>query len=179
VAERKVRTLLRAGAAVTVVSPKISSGLHRRHTRSEIQWVARNFRPGDLRGAALALAATDDEQVQDSIMREAGRRGVPVNLADRAEGSDFLVPAVLSKGEVQIAISTSGASPALARTLRLQLENALAKVPESLADLRRLRGELKEQTPSAPARAKALRKAARAALKKGRLARTQPGVPKS
>lgn len=176
VAERKVRTLLRAGATVTLVSPEISAGLSRLLARLGVKWTARNYRHGDLLGAYLVFAATDNAQVQESIRGEAEQLGVPVNLADRVEGSSFLVPAVIAKGDVQIAISTSGSSPALARMLRRKLEQTLAKIPESLAELRRLRRVLKEENSSGRQRARALRQAARAMLSKGRPLRTKPGV---
>jgi siroheme synthase-like protein len=126
VALRKTRGLLDAGARVTVVAPAWDPEFE----RLPVRLLRRRFRASDLDGAALAFAATDDRRVNRRIGAEAERRGVPANIADRAEECRFLVPARLARGAVQIAISTGGASPRLAAALRRRLEAAL---PDGLA----------------------------------------------
>jgi precorrin-2 dehydrogenase len=118
VANRKARKLLQARAEVVVISP---------HVRSELESVAaevhrRPYVEGDLEGAHLAFAATDVREVNAAVAREAAERGVPVNVADRPSEGDFAVPSTLRRGRLQLAVSTGGASPTLARRIRDELE---------------------------------------------------------
>ena len=114
VALRKVSGLLEAGAHVRVIAPRTAPRL-RAHRIDR-----RRYRPGDLRGAVLAFAATDDRAVNHAVAGEAWRRRIPVNVADSREDCTFLVPARLRRDDLQIAISTSGRSPRLAKALRRQ-----------------------------------------------------------
>lgn len=118
VASRKVRRLLQAQAEVVVVAPEISPELegvaHEVHRRP--------YRPGDLEGAFMAFAATGSREVNEAVAREGRRLGVPVNVADDPDGGDFALPSALRRGRLQVAVSTGGASPALAREIRLRLE---------------------------------------------------------
>ena len=127
VAARKAAGLAEAGAHVRVIAPRISSGLR----AQEI--VRRPYRSGDLKGAALAFAATDSRQVNHAIASEALRRSIPVNVADSLEECTFLAPARVSRGGLQIAISTGGQDPRLAKQLRHVLEKELrkARLPET------------------------------------------------
>jgi precorrin-2 dehydrogenase/sirohydrochlorin ferrochelatase len=124
VAERKVRKLLRAGAEVRVLSPECTPGLQRLSEEGKIQVTRRKFRPGDLRGRAhghtplLVFAATDDPKAQQAIRESARAASALVNRADDAADSDFLVPASFTRGNLHVAISTSGTHPAWARQLR-------------------------------------------------------------
>lgn len=122
VALRKVTGLLETGARVTVVAPEALPEFERlgAHLRK------RRFRLSDLNGMALAFAATNDRKVNRAVALEAKRRGIPVNVADCPEECDFLVPARVRSGEVQIAVSTGGHSPRLAAELRRKLESVLA-----------------------------------------------------
>ncbi|MFQ5895660.1 MAG: bifunctional precorrin-2 dehydrogenase/sirohydrochlorin ferrochelatase [Nitrospinota bacterium] len=124
VAERKVRALLRAGARVRVVAPAIGGALRAlaRRKGEALDLREERFRPAQLRGMALAFAATDVPSVNARVAEEARRRGIWVNVADGSAPSDFLVPAVVERGSLALAISTGGASPALARRLRKELE---------------------------------------------------------
>ncbi len=119
VAARKVRGLVEAGARVTVIAPEVTVDA------AVERVVRRKYRRGDLRGAALAFAAADDRAVNRAVGEEARRRGIPVNVADRADECTFLVPARVRRGAVQIAISTGGTRPRLARELRERIEEAL------------------------------------------------------
>jgi siroheme synthase-like protein len=119
VALRKVTGLLEAGARVRVIAPRTAPRL--RAYRIE----RRRYRPGDLRGAVLAFAATDDRAVNHAVAGEARRRRIPVNVADSVDDCTFLVPARLQRGDLHIAISTSGRDPRLAKATRRQLEAVL------------------------------------------------------
>ncbi len=125
VAERKVHLLLKASAEVMVISPALTEGLQALKNRGEIEHLQRPYRDGDLEGAFLVVVATSQQQVNRLASEEAHRRGIPVNVVDAPELCSFIVPSILQKGPLTIAISTSGESPAMARTLREELEEAL------------------------------------------------------
>ena len=128
VAERKVEGLLEAGAAVTVVSPRLTPRLRDWIGRSRCRYLAREYRSRDVAGRAIVLVATDDDRVTARVQRDARRAGVLVNAADDPARCDFFLPAVLRRGRLTVALSTGGASPALARAVRDELERL---VPES------------------------------------------------
>ena len=137
VANRKARKLLQARAEVVVISPQV---------RPELESVAvevrnRPYEEGDLEGAFLAFAATDSREVNAAVAREAHARGILVNVADRPSEGSFAVPSVLRRGRMQVAVSTGGASPALARRIRGELEGIFgpewAGLVEELAAARR------------------------------------------
>ncbi len=115
VALRKCRELLAVGSQVTVVAPRFRPGLQK---LSPVRSVQRSFRPSDLRGVALVVAATDSSEVNLSVAAEARRHRIPVNVVDSPQHSTFIMPAILRRGPITIAVSTGGASPALARNLR-------------------------------------------------------------
>jgi siroheme synthase-like protein len=121
VAERKVLGLLEAGARVTVVSPDLTPGLSDLADTHEIVHHRRAYRPGDLDGAMLAVAATDDGAVHAEIAAEAAAARVLLNVVDRPALCTFIAPAVVERGPITIAISTAGASPALGARLRREL----------------------------------------------------------
>jgi precorrin-2 dehydrogenase / sirohydrochlorin ferrochelatase len=138
VANRKARKLLQARARVVVISPEIRAELE--SVAVEIQ--RRPYREGDLEGAHLAFAATNSREVNAAVAREAKARGVPVNVADEPSEGDFAVPSTLRRGRLQVAVSTGGASPTLARRIREELEKAFGPewagiVEESSAARRR------------------------------------------
>ncbi len=127
VAERKVESLLAAGARVTVVAPSLTAALAALADTHEIVHHPRSYRGGDLAGAALAFAATDDEAVDATIAAEAVGSGVLLNVADRPQLCGFIMPAVVTRGPVSVAISTAGTSPALSRRIKRDLEPALGE----------------------------------------------------
>ena len=145
VAEGKVRGLLAAGARVTVVSPTLTPALNALATEGHLTHQAREYAPGDLVDVALAFAATGDRAVSRAIRSEGRARGVWVNAADDAEHCDFLLPAVLRRGPLAVAVSSGGASPALTRAVRDELERyfpaGFGAFVEVVAEVRReLRG---------------------------------------
>lgn len=137
VADRKARGLLRAGALVRVVSPELEPGL----AGLEVEVKRRPYEAGDLAEAALAFAATDSREVNAAVASEAKERGIPVNVADRPSEGDFALPSTLRRGGLQVAVSTGGASPTLAREIRQELEAMFgpewAGVVEELEQARR------------------------------------------
>jgi precorrin-2 dehydrogenase/sirohydrochlorin ferrochelatase len=141
VAERKVEGLLAAGAAVTVISPALNEGLAALARGGRIGHVCRRYRRGDLAGKILAFVATGDQRVATAVAREGRRRGVWVNAADDPAHCDFFLPSVLRRGPLLVAVATGGASPALARAVREQIERLLtadfAALAETVAEIRR------------------------------------------
>jgi siroheme synthase-like protein len=137
VALQKARALRKAGGLVTVVSPDVAPGFKRLRVRS----VRRRFRPGDVRGARLVIAATDDPTVNARIHRICSRRGILVNVVDVPHLCSFIVPSVVRRGPVTLAISTDGESPSLAKALRKDLErlypSALGPFAQSVGKARR------------------------------------------
>jgi len=122
VATRKIRSLLKAGADVTVIAPGIVDAIRR---LKRVRLLARTYRSGDLRGARLVVAATDNLDVNRRVCAEAQRRGILANCAAPPEAGNFIVPSVVRRGVVSIAISTAGTKPEHAKALRKKLEKLL------------------------------------------------------
>jgi siroheme synthase-like protein len=135
VAERKVEALLRADARVTVVSPTLTARLATWVGAGGLRHIARRYRSRDLRGYQVALVATDDGAVNATVARHGRRRGVWVNAADDPAHCDFILPAVLRRGDLTVAVSTGGRSPALARAVREELEAYLTDDYVALAEI--------------------------------------------
>ncbi len=127
VAARKVAGLLTAGAAVRIISPALTAGLRALADAGKLEWEPRPFAAGDLAGARLAFAATDQRAVNASVAREAAQSNILCNVADAPAGGDFHVPAVHRAHGATIAVSTHGADPAGARRLRDHLARWLAE----------------------------------------------------
>ena len=124
VAERKIQSLLECHARVTVISPAVTSAIQERARIGELKWEAREYMEGDLKGVFLAIAATDQPAVNEAIAAEAGKEKVILNVVDNAPLCTFIAPSVMRRGEVTVALSTGGASPALARKMRESLEHS-------------------------------------------------------
>jgi len=122
VGEPKIQGLMAAGASVRVVAPEGTEAVAKWARAGKINWQPRPFEPSDLDGAFLVVVATASPELNDSVYREAQRRGVLCNVVDDPPRCDFYCPAVVNRGELQIAISTNGHSPALAQRLRRELE---------------------------------------------------------
>jgi siroheme synthase-like protein len=146
VAERKVESLLEAEAAITVVSPDATEKLIESAGRGEIVLNRRRFRESDLDGVTLAISATGDLAVQQEVAALARSKKILVNTADQPELCDFIVPAVVRRGDVLVAVSTSGTSPALAAALRSRIESALTgDVARAAKLLGTIRGEVHQR----------------------------------
>lgn len=141
VAERKVEGLLAAEAAVTVIAPQLTSRLQALAAAGRVRHVAREYVPGDLEGCALAFTATGGGEINAAVAGEGRARGVWVNAADDPPRCDFILPAVLRRGRLAVAVATGGASPALASAVRDRLARHLGEeytaLSEVVADVRR------------------------------------------
>ena len=119
VAWRKVCSLKEAGARVTVVSPEFCPEMGK---ETGIERIQQKYEEGFLNEVLVVIASTDDEEVNKKVYYDAVKRGILVNVVDRPEFCSFIVPATISRGDLNISISTGGASPALARNIRENLE---------------------------------------------------------
>jgi precorrin-2 dehydrogenase/sirohydrochlorin ferrochelatase len=122
VGERKVQDLLASGARVTVVSRALTPALAALASRGEIVYLSEDFTAHQVEGMALVMAATDDPEVNGKVSAAAQARAIWVNVADDPEHCTFIVPAQVKRGDLTLAISTGGASPALARQVREELQ---------------------------------------------------------
>lgn len=122
VAERKIAALLEAGAVPTVVSPAITDAIARWAKDHSVELIARGYRSSDLTEHELAFVATDDGAVNEQVYSDGRRLGVWVNAADDPAHCDFILPSVLRRGDLTVAVSSGGTSPALSRTIREELE---------------------------------------------------------
>ncbi|MEK5585150.1 NAD(P)-dependent oxidoreductase [Paenibacillus sp. FSL P2-0536] len=159
VAERKVSGLLEAGAAVKVISPSLTDPLDSLAEKGLLIWMDRTYAPGDLRGAFLVYAATNDRAVNEEVARESRRLGIHVNVASHAEAGNFITPGVVRRGRLTVAVSTSGAGPLAATKIKNVLEKALDAAYEPYLDfVHAMRTRIKEKEPSAEVRGRLLRK---------------------
>ncbi|MBI4442844.1 MAG: bifunctional precorrin-2 dehydrogenase/sirohydrochlorin ferrochelatase [Acidobacteria bacterium] len=148
VAERKVKTLLEAGARVIVVAPQATAALQRWDAGKKVRWLARKYRASDLNGAILVFSATDRPEIERQVAAAAARRGIAVNCAGKPESGSFLVPARAQRGRLQIAVSTGGASPVLACRLAQQLQQQIGpEYAEWTRLLARLRPRIVKSVP--------------------------------
>ena len=122
IAERKARGLLKSGARVKLVSPEVTPAVRKLARQGRIEVVPRAYQAGDLDGAALAIAATNREEVNRRVREESKRLSIPLNVVDSPDLGDFIVPSVVRKGPIVVAVSTSGLLPALARRLKEKIE---------------------------------------------------------
>jgi len=127
VAERKARMLLAFGARVKVISPQVTNGILRLRQAEKVEVVLREYRKGDIKGAGLVFAATNDAKTNVLVKEEAVRRRVPINVADRPELCDFIVPSIIRKGPLVVALSTSGTAPGVAKRLKAEVDDALTR----------------------------------------------------
>ncbi|MFW6335250.1 MAG: precorrin-2 dehydrogenase/sirohydrochlorin ferrochelatase family protein [Desulfosalsimonas sp.] len=123
VAVRKVQGLLQAGAVVTAVSPQFAEDFDSLAQSGALEMIRRSYITADLEGKFLVIGATDNNELNRKISRDAESRNILCNIADVPDECNFILPSVLRRGDLMIAISTSGKSPAFARHLRKQLEN--------------------------------------------------------
>jgi precorrin-2 dehydrogenase/sirohydrochlorin ferrochelatase len=157
VAERRLHALVERGAAVTVISPTAGDRVAALAESGAIRWRRRDWRPGDLAGFDLVFCAVDDSDARRMVAAEARKLGIPVNVADKPELCTFITPAIVRRGDLQIAVSTSGASPALAARIRVRLEGEFgAEYAPALVVLRAARAFLRALELGAPERSRRL-----------------------
>jgi precorrin-2 dehydrogenase/sirohydrochlorin ferrochelatase len=143
VAARKVVALREAGAHVVVIAPDLCESLEVLAADDDIEVLSRYYRCGDLHGAFLAIAATDDSHINEQVWEEAKALNILVNVVDDPDHCNFIAPSVIRRGSLTLAISTSGRCPALSRHLRKQLEQAFGP---AYANYVVLLGDLRSQT---------------------------------
>jgi len=146
VALRKVERFLEQGAIVQVIAPNLCPEVNRLAMNRAINVVRRNYEVGDLKEAYIAIAASTDTDTNRRTAIEAKSQGILVNVVDDSEQSDFITPSCLRRGELTIAISTAGRSPALARKIRARLEKDFGEEYASLVTMiGEVRSQLKEE----------------------------------
>jgi len=146
IAHVKVVGLLKAGAEVTVVSPELNAEMAALSAQGRFRHLRRDYEPGDLEGYTLAFVATDDRSVNSTVADEGKARKVWVNAVDDPPYCDFIMPGIAQKGDLIIAISTSGRSPAMARKMREEIEDFLTDDWAAMLELAaEVRAELREQ----------------------------------
>jgi precorrin-2 dehydrogenase / sirohydrochlorin ferrochelatase len=142
VAERKVRMLLRFGATVRLVSPLVTKRLATLAENGKIIVRRGEYDRSDMEGVTLVFAATDCEDVNAGVKKDAGLKGIPVNVVDNPRLCDFIVPSMVTKGPISIAISTSGTLPSLSKRLRKlitdEITDDFVKYAQILGKVRRL-----------------------------------------
>jgi siroheme synthase-like protein len=151
VAERKLAALLEAGATPTVVSPAITDTIARWAKDRAIELIARRYQSSDLAEHEIAFVATDDGEVNAQVFSDGRRLSVWINAADDPAHCDFILPSVLRRGDLTVAVSSGGASPALSRTIREELELYFTEEYELLVKLAaEARAELQARGLSVP-----------------------------
>ncbi|KPC55175.1 siroheme synthase CysG [Amantichitinum ursilacus] len=141
VALRKCRLLLSAGAQVQVVAPTLVAELAQWAAQGQVVWLARDYQSDDVIGQRVVIAATDDTPVNQQVFADCEARGILVNVVDNPALCRFIVPALIDRSPLQIAISTGGRAPVLARLIRTRLE---ALLPQGYGTLARLAGDLRD-----------------------------------
>jgi precorrin-2 dehydrogenase / sirohydrochlorin ferrochelatase len=165
VALAKIESLRGAGAEITVVAPQANEKVHGLAHAGALVWHERAFQPSDLDEVFLVIAATNTSDVNRTVYEEAGRRKVLCNAVDDPPNCDFYFGSVVQRGDLQVAISTAGESPALAQRLRREID---AQLPQDLgpwlAELGQLRSEIRAAMPAGEARTLLLHELARRPL---------------
>jgi precorrin-2 dehydrogenase/sirohydrochlorin ferrochelatase len=146
VAERKIETLLEYGAAVQVVSRELTPRLRKYSEGGTIGFLGQEFNEDCLEGAFMVIAATDEPHLNRQVSEKAKEKGLLVNAVDQPSDCNFILPSILRRGDLLIAVSTSGKSPALAKKVRETLEERFGNEYASLLILMgRLREEIRSQ----------------------------------
>lgn len=157
IAERKVEALLAAGGEVTLISPELTAALYDLKAAGRLTVQQRSYQRGDLDTVSLVIAATDDPTLQRRIAADAKQANILCNIVDQPALCSFIAPAVVQQGDLTIAVSTTGASPALAKKIRQDLAEQFG--PEyavALRLLRRVRERLRHEPRSAEDRRRLL-----------------------
>lgn len=159
VAERKIRTILKFKGKVKCVSPKTVMGIRRLADEGRIDLEEREYRKGDLKGIDFLIVATDDQSLNEKIYRQAKRKKIPTNVVDSPFLCDFVMPSIIKKKDLIVAISTSGRLPLLSKKMRLDLKRLISSDYMSyLSKVSRIREGLKGKVKETRTRQRALRK---------------------
>lgn len=135
IALQKIEGLVDAGADVTVISPDVLPDIQGYFDAGKAMHIAREWRPGDLSGFVLVFVATDDRSTNAVITQEGREKGIWVNAVDDVPNCDFIMPGIVRKGDITLAISTAGKSPAMARKLREDITEFLSDVDAAVLEL--------------------------------------------
>lgn len=148
VALEKIRSLLKSGVILRVVAPEAREEIRNLAREGKLEWVQKSFEPADLDGHFIAITATNVPAVNGAVYRSAVERGIPCNSVDDIPNCDFYFGSVVSRGDLQIAISTAGESPAVAQRLRREIDEQLPQdLGPWLAELGELRRDVLETHP--------------------------------
>ena len=148
IAERKIDLFETAGPHITIISPTLTPALQQRVHEGRYSWLARGFEESDVIGASVVVAATNDGAVNRAVAHAATARGIPVNVVDDLELSTGILPAIVDRSPLVIAVSTEGSAPAFARHVRARIEAAIDEsFGELAAFLRTVRGRIKARFP--------------------------------
>lgn len=142
IAEHKVNSLLACEASVTVISPEVTPGLKDLIDQKKVVYRPKKYEEGDLNRAFLVIAATNRPEVNAQVYRDASRRNILVNVVDCPKYCNFIVPALIKRGDLLLSISTSGKSPGLAKKIREKLEREFGEEYETFL---KIIGELREK----------------------------------
>ncbi|SRR5581483_6190054 len=149
VCARKAETMMKYGARVTVVAPEMTDEIEAWEREGCLATKRKHYEASDLEGANIVIASTDDQRVNEQIAADCRERRIPVNVVDVTPLCEFIVPAIIEKGSIQIAVSTGGKSPALARTLKEDLQRAIGPEYTEVNDvLGTLRDDAKRVLPT-------------------------------
>jgi siroheme synthase-like protein len=158
IAEGKALQLVEAGARVTVVSPELTDALGAAVDRGEINHLNGSFTEGDLNGAFLVISATDDRKVNEKVARSAKERGLLCNVVDQPDLCNFITPALVTRGELQISVSTGGGSPTLTQRVKREVAALIGEEYGVLLELAaEMRAGAKQRVPDFERRKDALR----------------------
>jgi siroheme synthase-like protein len=135
VCERKAETMMKYGARVTVVAPEFTEQITQWAKSGALEIRKKKYDAADLDGASIVIASTDDEGVNTQIASDCRKRKIPVNVVDVTHLCEFIVPAIVESGSIQLAVSTGGKSPALARTLKEDLQKFVGPEYAEINDL--------------------------------------------
>ena len=142
-AERKAQTLLSCNADVSIISPKITPRLRRLVKEGKVEYIKKGYEDKDIKDAFIVVAATNDRGINEAIYKAAERYGCLLNIVDKPESSNFIVPSVISRGDLTIAISTGGRSPALSKQIRKELQQIYGREYEIfIKTMGKIRGAL-------------------------------------
>jgi siroheme synthase-like protein len=149
VCARKAETMMKYGARVTIVSPEVTGEIEQWEREGRLAVLRKKYEEPDLAGRSIVIASTDNLCINGRIARDCRRRRIPVNVVDVTHLCEFIVPAIVEQGSVQIAVSTGGKSPALARTLKEDLQRFIGPEYAEINDvLGTLRKEAKKKLPT-------------------------------
>jgi precorrin-2 dehydrogenase/sirohydrochlorin ferrochelatase len=153
VAERKIESLLDTGATITVISPEVTPDIASLSAQNRIELYKRVYNPGDCAGAALVFSAAGDPEISKAVYAEATALGIFINTADQPALCSFIMPAMVRRGDIGVAISTSGTSPALAARLRRKILGVIGPEYARLAELlSRARPEIRNRVATEKSR---------------------------